>query len=58
MKIEQSKIMDKYSQMKRFHHDPRLQDNIYAFIYLDTEAILEEDSFPDTNKFVSNHNKW
>ena len=44
--------MDKYAQLKRFHHDHRLQVYMYANIYVDTETIPVEDYFPDTKMFV------
>ena len=45
---EKSTIMDKYSQLKRFHHDLRLQVYIYAFMYVDPAKIPVEDHFTDT----------
>ena len=46
------KIMYKYVQLKRFHHDHQLQVYIYAFIYVDPEKILEEGHFPATKKML------
>ena len=37
--------MDKYAQLKRFHHNSRLQVYMYTFTYVDPETILEEDRF-------------
>ena len=39
--IEISKTIDKYSQMKRFHHDHHIQVYMYALIYLDTDTVTE-----------------
>ena len=49
--------MDKYAQMKRFYHELRLQVYIYAFMYINTEIITEEDYFPATKTCVENYKK-
>ena len=49
--------MDKYGQLKRFHHDLRLQCYMYAFMYVDTEKIPVEDHFITTKTFVENYRK-
>ena len=41
-------MMDKYSKLKRFHNDCRLQLYMYAFVYVDPETIRVEDNFPAT----------
>ena len=40
--------MDKYAQMKRCHHDRRLQVNIYYFMHVDPKTMTEEDYHPAT----------
>ena len=42
--------MDKYTQMKRFHHDRQLQVDMHTFIYVYTETILVDGHFPATKK--------
>ena len=37
---------NKYSQMKRFHHDCRLQVYMYTSIYVDSETMTEENHYP------------
>ena len=49
--------MDKYAQLKRFHHDCRIQVYMYAFMYVDPEKMSVEYNFPDTKKIVVNYNK-
>ena len=49
--------MYKYGQLKRFHHNFRLQVYIYAFMYVNTESILVEDYFPATKLFFEDHKK-
>ena len=34
--------MEKYAQMKRFHHDLRLQIYMYDLMYLDPATMSEE----------------
>ena len=51
------KIIDKYAQIKRFHHDSWLQLYIYAFMYVDTENIPEDDYLPATKILVDNCKK-
>ena len=43
---ERSKIMYKYAQLKRFHHDLQLQVYMYDFKYVDSEAFPVKDHFP------------
>ena len=43
--------------MKRFHHDLRLQFNMYTFMYVDTETMPEDAYFPETKTFVEKYNK-
>ena len=49
--------MDKYAQLRRFHHDCRLQIYICEFMYVETETMPVEDHFPSTKLFVQNYNK-
>ena len=49
--------MDKYSQLKRFHHDRQLQAYMYDFMYVDPETISLEDHFPDIKTFAVNYKK-
>ena len=49
--------MDKYSLLRRFHHDLRLQFYMYDFMYVDTETIPVEDYFPDTQTSVDKYRK-
>ena len=49
--------MNKYAQLKRFHHNRRLQVYIYDFMYVDLEPMPVEENFPDTKEFVENYNK-
>ena len=42
--------MDKYSKIKRFQYDHRIQFYMYAFMYADPEAITEEFYFTAKNK--------
>ena len=49
--------MNKYAQLKGFHHNRQLQFYMYAFMYVDPETIQVEDHFPDTKTFVANYNK-
>ena len=44
--------MDKYAQMKRFHHDLRLQVYMYDFMYVDTKTMPAEDHFTATKHFL------
>ena len=46
--IEWSKSMDKYAQIDIFHHDQNHQVYMYAFMYIDTNTISEEDYFQAT----------
>ena len=44
--------MDRFSQIKKFHHDCRLQIYMYAFMYIDPEKMVEEDYFQYIKTFV------
>ena len=37
--------MDKYAQLKRFHHDLQLKVYMYAFMYVDPETVPGEGNF-------------
>ena len=52
---ERLKIMDKYSQLKRFHHDRVLQVYMHAFMYVDPDTIPVQDRFTATKTFVENY---
>ena len=54
---EQSKFMDKYAQLKRFHNDLQLQVYMYAFMYVDPETMPVKDNFHPNKTFVVNYNK-
>ena len=54
---ERSKVMYKYEQMKRFHHDQRLQVYMYAFIYFYPDIMPVGEHFPDTKTFFVNYPK-
>ena len=43
IETEESKIMDKYSQLKSFHQRCQLQVYMYAFMYVDTDTLPMED---------------
>ena len=45
--------MDKYAQMKRFHHDCQLQAYMYASMYVDTQTIPVEEHLTATIFFVN-----
>ena len=49
--------MDKYAQLKRFHHELRLKFYMYALMYVYPETIPEGDHFTATKKFVENCKK-
>ena len=49
--------MDKYSQLKRFHHDRQLQAYMYDFMYVDTETMPVEDHFTATKRIFLNYKK-
>ena len=51
------KNMDKYAQLKTFHHDRQLQVYMYDFMYVDTKTIPVEDYFPATKIFCNNYIK-
>ena len=54
---EQSRIMDKYSSLKRFHHERRPQLYMYVFMYVYPQTIPAEDQFFAIKNFVVNHKK-
>ena len=43
--------MYKYAQLKRFHHDRRIQVYMDDFMYVDTEKMPVEDHFTSYNYF-------
>ena len=47
--------MDKYAQLKRLHHDLRLQVDMYDFKSIDPESIPVEEYFPATKTLVENY---
>ena len=49
--------MYKYSQLKRFHHDQRLQVYMYAFMYVYPQIMPVGDHFLDTKPFIVNYKK-
>ena len=49
--------MNKYAQLKRFHHDLQIQVYMYYFMYIGPDTISVEDHFPDTKTFFVNYNK-
>ena len=50
--------MDKYAQLKRFHHDRQLQVYIYAFMYVDNQTMPAEYHLTTTKKFVEYSKKF
>ena len=50
--IELSIVMYKYAQLKRFHHEIRLQVYMYDFMYVDPETMLVEEHFPATKRLL------
>ena len=52
---ERYKIMYKYAQLKRFHHDRRLQVYRYAFVYVYTQPMPVEDHFSDRKLLFLNY---
>ena len=44
--------MDKYAQLKKFHHDLRVQFYMYDFMYVGPGTMSVEDHFPDTKKML------
>ena len=52
---EQSKIIDEYMQLKRFHHDCQLKMYMYNFMYVNPDTMPVEDHFPDTKNIVVNY---
>ena len=49
--------MGKSAQLKRFHHDCRLQVYIYSFVYVDPETMPVGYHFPATKHFVDSYKK-
>ena len=49
---EQSKFTDKYAQLKRIHHDRRLQVYMYYFMYADPDTIPVEDYFTSKKRLL------
>ena len=49
--------MDKYAQLKKFHHDWRLQVYMYTFMYVDPKTTPVEDHFTATKTFAVNYKK-
>ena len=49
--------MDRYAQLKRFHHDCQIQVYMYAFMYVYPETIPMEEHFLSTKTFVVDYNK-
>ena len=47
--------MDKYAQMKRFHHDRWLQVYIYVFMFIFPETIPDDPYFPDKKIYIENY---
>ena len=47
--------MDKYAQINMFNHDHWLQVYMFAFMWVDTDIIAEEDYFPTTKTFFENY---
>ena len=54
---ERSKIMYKYAQLKRLHHDLRLQVHMYAFMYIYPYKMPVKDHFSSTKTCVVNYKK-
>ena len=50
-------MMDKYAQLKRFHHDRQLQVYMYAFMYINHQIMPLEDHFIATKTFLMNYKK-
>ena len=44
--------MDKYAQLKRFHHGHRLQTYMYDFMYIYPETMPVEDYLPATKHLL------
>ena len=44
--------MDKYTQLKRFHDEFRLQLYMYDFMYVNIKTMPAEDHFPATHIFL------
>ena len=49
--------MNKYAQMKRFHHDCRLRVYMYYFVYVNPETMPVEYHFPASKKVVEKYNR-
>ena len=50
-------MMGKYAQLKKFHHDWRLQVYMYTFMYVDPKTTPVEDHFTATKTFVIDYKK-
>ena len=48
--------MDRYTQLKRFHNNRRLQVYMYSFMYVYPETVPVEVYFPPTKICVENYN--
>ena len=51
------KIMDKYAQLERFHHDLWLQFYMYDFMYGDNQKVPVGNHFTSTKHFLWNTRK-
>ena len=49
--------MEKYSQIKRYHHNCKLQVYIYTFGYVYPDTIVEGGYNLETTTFVENYKK-
>ena len=47
--------IDKYALMKMFQYEHQLQVYMYDFMYVDREAMAEEEYFSDTKTVVENY---
>ena len=48
------KNMDKYTLLKRFHNDLQLRFYMYAFMYVNSETMPEEDYFRLQKRLLRN----
>ena len=51
------KIVDKYANLNRFHHDYRIQVYMYDFMYVDPDTMPVEEHFTATKKYAVNYKK-
>ena len=49
--------MDRYTQLKRFHHERRLQVYMYDFMYIGPRKMQVEDHHPFKKSIFVNHEK-